>query len=76
MTDYIQHELDTDDYADAVHTCAECGHALTLVRPGKWQCDHCDSASLLDRMEPIELLIVGAWIGTVAAWLLVAARAV
>lgn len=22
-------------------TCSVCGHPMTHVRPGKWQCDHC-----------------------------------
>lgn len=26
--------------------CGVCGHRLTVVRPGKWQCDHCQGIDL------------------------------
>lgn len=29
--------------ADFAHTCGECGSTLELVRPGKYQCNHCDA---------------------------------
>ena len=29
---------------DLQHTCGDCGAGLTQVRPGKWQCDVCESA--------------------------------
>ena len=30
--------------ACAFHTCGDCGSFLTLVRPGKYQCDYCGAA--------------------------------
>ena len=30
--------------ACAFHTCGDCGSSLTLVRPGKYQCDYCEAA--------------------------------
>ena len=29
---------------DLQHTCGDCGSELTLVRPGKYQCDYCAAA--------------------------------
>lgn len=37
--DYIAHVYYDDDLP---HYCGDCGHKLQLVRPGKWQCDHCE----------------------------------
>ena len=35
----------TDEDLDAMlHTCGDCGSSLTLVRPGKYQCDYCEAA--------------------------------
>ena len=34
------------DADDAFHTCGDCGSSLTLVRPGKYQCDYCEAAML------------------------------
>lgn len=30
-----------DEYL--VHTCLTCGHEVIPVRPGKWQCDYCET---------------------------------
>lgn len=34
---------ETEDDEDLPHTCLECGYLVTLVRPGKWQCDYCEA---------------------------------
>ena len=34
---------DADDEIEAPGMCPECGFALTLVRPGKHQCDVCET---------------------------------
>lgn len=28
---------------EAIHTCGDCGQALQIVRPGKYQCVKCES---------------------------------
>jgi len=27
---------------DLVHFCGQCGRPMEIVRPGKWQCSHCE----------------------------------
>lgn len=36
--------------AGVTRTCGECGNAPTEVRPGKYQCDYCESAEPVDEM--------------------------
>lgn len=36
-------------YAEQPDYCADCGHAMTLVRPGKYQCDVCPIIAERDR---------------------------
>ena len=47
---YIRHlrkcrAAPTIDEAELFHICGVCGQALQLVRPGKYQCVHCESLS-------------------------------
>jgi len=35
---------------DLIHTCGDCGQHLTIVRPGKYQCDNPHCPSLIENM--------------------------
>lgn len=41
MEDYVK----TRDQAIKMPFCDQCGQFLTLVRPGKWQCDNKDCST-------------------------------
>jgi hypothetical protein len=34
-------------WTTTTHRCSDCGHELTLVRPGKYQCDWCEREGLM-----------------------------
>lgn len=34
---------------DEKETCSRCGYELELVRPGKHQCNHCETIDFLER---------------------------
>lgn len=36
----------TADETAATHTCGACGSELEHIRPGRWQCNHCEAAPL------------------------------
>jgi len=39
---------------EAVHSCGVCGSDLTLVRPGKYQCEKCELTALLESVREEE----------------------
>jgi hypothetical protein len=44
MSELIHLQLEDDAASDAdQHRCAFCGKPLTVVRPGKYQCDECEA---------------------------------
>jgi hypothetical protein len=48
---YCVEHIDAALAEPAAPVCADCGHTLTEVRPGKHQCDACDSARVIDALK-------------------------
>ena len=38
-------------YDGEAGTCLDCGYPLQAVRPGKAQCDYCDTMKIIEKLE-------------------------
>lgn len=46
----VEKRADLDPFDEPRPRCGECGHSMTIVRPGKYQCDFCESEEAFDSL--------------------------
>jgi hypothetical protein len=53
----------TNELVELGHVCGICGHVLSLVSPGKYQCDYCEMEEVLTQeiLDILNIANVMAW---------------